>query len=126
MSKLTQRNRFIIGMVIALILVGYIIVIGSIASCTSFQSKPAYIAFARDYTTISKQYNDAYDRANAATKAKWHKEIDPALNAVDAALDAWRDSLGSSTAEVKKATLDRSFAALLSLLQQYKIVEVKK
>ena len=102
-----------------------LLVVLSLVACAALRSKPAFVAFDQRFTAISKQYNDAYDRADIATKIKWHKDIDPTMDACDAALDAWRDSFGNPTEVSKKATLDKAFAALLNLLQQYKVLEVK-
>jgi intergrase/recombinase len=91
------------------------------------QSKPAFVAIDREYVALSKMYNDAYERALPATKAKWHAEIDPAFDACDAALDAWRASINQPGAVTNKAAFDTAYRALVGVLMKYGIIvqEVK-
>jgi hypothetical protein len=102
-----------------------ILAIVAVSACASLSgTKSEYIAVSKEYTRVSKQYNDAFDLAPPEVQAKWYKEIDPAFDAADNALDAWRDSLGGDNAELRYQIFDRAFKALMSMLIRYKIVEV--
>lgn len=54
------------------------------------KQEKAYLAARKEFALTLKKYNDYYDRANAATQAKWKEQIDPLFKKTDKALKAWK------------------------------------
>lgn len=93
---------------------------------TSSSSKVKYAAASAEFTSLSKAYNNAFLQADNATRAKWHKEIDPAFDACDAALDAWKGALYAGKGGDAGDVFEKAFDALIALLTKYNVVEVKR
>ena len=114
--------------ILLLVIVGMICFVGalfSLSGCAGMQSKPMYVAVAQEYVSLSKAYNDSYDRAPFNTQTKWYAEIDPAFNACDVALDIWRDSIGTPDAGKNRLIYQQALRELIVLLTKYGIVEVR-
>lgn len=120
-----QLLKLLLFIVVFLLLVNSALSLQGCATSSS-SAKVKYAAASAEFTALSKSYNNAFLQADQATRAKWHKEIDPAFDACDAALDAWKGALSLGKDGDAKDVFDKAFDALVGLLTKYNIVEVKR
>jgi hypothetical protein len=71
-------------------------------------------------------YLDTRMAVSPETQTKWKIEIEPTIDKVSNALDAWGLVLAGGLSDaIAKAEYDKVYVQLLALLLKYKIVEVK-
>jgi len=79
--------------------------------------KKAYMVARKEFAQTLQRYNDHYARADAETKAKWKKDIDPKWAPVEKALDAWEiaitDDIDPAAKEQMYLDLKTEFFRLL-------------
>jgi len=97
-----------------------------VLSCAMTPKQKQLMTF-ETFNSVYKQYLDAYDRQDDATKAKWKAEIDPYWKDASAAVDAYMAFSDPTTtdAQAKLAIYNAAKKEALRLLLTYG-VEIKE
>jgi len=100
-----------------------------VAACTGTMNltpSAQYYAALSTWNDNLDTYTAAYNAASPATKAKWHKDIDPFILVANRALDTWRMSIGTADAATKYQGWQTAQREALALLVQVGIIKVQE
>lgn len=89
------------------------------------KQQKTYMQARKEFALTAKKYNEYYDKADAATQAKWKKDIDPWFLKVDKALDAWKLAIdqGWDPSAQEEKYLDLKSDLLILLVDVFGIKE---
>jgi len=100
------------------------------SSCAFFQAttgdkesmKEKYYAALRFFNDTVEDYIVYYNRADEETKAKWDREITPAVKKASVALDIWWDHINAETVNEKFAVWEKVKYELLLILMTNNLI----